>query len=38
MRPSLDGALTNLSTGKSGLFRYQPMTKTPDLDEIPKVG
>ena len=37
MRPSLDGALANLSTGSSRLFHYQPMTKTPDLDKLPKV-
>ena len=37
MRPSLDGALANPSTGSSRLFHYQPMTKTPDLDELPKV-
>ena len=37
MRLSLDGALANPSTGGSRLFHCQPMTKTPDLDELPKV-
>ena len=36
MRSSLDDALANPSTGSSRLFHYQPMTKTPDLDELPK--
>ena len=30
-------ALASPSTGSSCLFHYQPMTKTPDLDELPKV-
>ena len=33
----LDDALTNPSTGSSRLFHYQPMTKTSELDELPKV-
>ena len=37
MRSSLDNALANPSTGSSRLFYNQPMTKTPDLDELPKV-
>ena len=37
MRLSLDDALANPSTGSSRLFHYQPMTKTPDLDEPQKV-
>ena len=37
MRSSLDDALANPSTGSSRLFHYQPMTKTPDLDKLPKV-
>ena len=37
MRPSLDGAIAFPSTGSSRLFHYQPMTKTPDLDEFQKV-
>ena len=37
MQSSLDGTLTNPSTGSSRLFHYQPMTKTPDLDELPKM-
>ena len=37
MPPSLGGALANPSTGSSSLVHYQPMTKTPDLDELPKV-
>ena len=36
MNPSLDGALANPSTGSSRLFHYEPMTKTPDLDKLPK--
>ena len=36
MRPSLDGAFANPSTDSSRLFHYQPMNKTPDLDELPK--
>ena len=30
----LDDALANPSTGSSRLFHYQPMTKTPDLNEL----
>ena len=37
MRASLDGALANPSTGSSRLFHHQLMTKTPDLDKLPKV-
>ena len=37
MRPSLDGALANPFIGSSRLFHNQPMTKKPDLDELPKV-
>ena len=37
MRPSLDSALANPSTGSSRLFHYQLMTKTLDLDALPKV-
>ena len=37
MRSFLDDALVNPSTGGCRLFHYQPMTKTPDLDELPKV-
>ena len=37
MRSSLDDSLANPSTGSSRLFHYQPMTKTPDLDELPKL-
>ena len=37
MRPSLDEALANPSTGSSRLFHHQPMTKTPDLDKLPRV-
>ena len=37
MRSSLDDALANPSSGCSRLFHYQPLTKTPDLDELPKV-
>ena len=37
MRSSLDEGFANPSTGSSRLFHYQPMTKTPDLDELPKV-
>ena len=37
MHPSVDGELANPSTGSSRLFHYQPKTKTPDLDELPKV-
>ena len=37
MPSSLDSALANPSTGSSRLFHYQPMTKIPDLDELPKV-
>ena len=33
----LDDALANPSTSSSRLFPYQPMTKTLDLDELPKV-
>ena len=37
MRLSLDDALANPSTGSSRLFHYQPMIKTPDLDELTKL-
>ena len=37
MRSSLDDALANPSTGSSCLSHDQPMTKTPDLDELSKV-
>ncbi len=37
MRSSLDDALANPSTDSSRLFHHQPMTKTPDLDKLPKV-
>ena len=37
LRPYLDAALVNPSTGSSRLFHYAPMTKIPDLDELPKV-
>ena len=37
MRSSLDETLANPTTGSSRLFHYQPMTKTPDLDDLPKV-
>ena len=36
MRSSLDDALANPSAGSSRLFHRQPMTKTPDLDKLPK--
>ena len=36
MRPPLDDALANSSTGSSRLFHHQPITKTPDLDNLPK--
>ena len=36
MRPSLNDALANISTGSSCLFHHHPMTKTPDLDKFPK--
>ena len=36
MRPSLDGALANPSTGSSRLYHYQPMTKTPDFRRTPE--
>ena len=37
MRLSSDDALANPSTGSCHLFYYQLMTKTQDLDELPKV-
>ena len=37
MCSSLDDTWASPSTGSSCLFHYQPMTETPDLDELPKV-
>ena len=37
MRSSFDGEMANPSTGSSCLFHYQPMIKTPDLDELQNV-
>ena len=34
IRPFLDDALANPSTGSSRLFHDQPMNKTSDLDEV----
>ena len=32
-----DSSLANPSTGNNRLFHHQPMTKTPDFDELQKV-
>ena len=37
MRSTLDDALANPSTSSSRLFHYPLITKTPDLDELPKL-
>ena len=37
MYSSLDDVLVKPPTSSSRLFHYQPMIKTLDLDELPKV-